>query len=209
MIKKILILIGLVSFQFSQSQSIYLNTGKNFTKFSTSKDIGDFNFLIKNSNLNSELGNSYEIGYIYNDDSTLKVSSGITYNQYNIVYSVANTATRYAWNTNYLGIQNSVRVKVFEVYDVFQIEAKLGLNTAYFISGSANALGVNYDLTSSEDFKKVIFQPLIGLTVSKPISDIGSLSLGYNFSMASSAKVTVGQFSYVNHNVQLGINLFL
>lgn len=209
MIKKILILIGLISFKYSQSQSIYLNTGKNYTKFSTTKDIGDFNFLIKNSNLNSELGNFYEIGYTYNDDSTLKVSSGLTYNQFNIIYSVANTATRYAWNTNYLGIQNSVRVKIFEVYDVFQVDAKLGLNTAYFISGNANARGVNYDLSNSEDFKKVIFQPIIGLTFSKPISNIGNLNLGYNFSMANSAKVSVGQYNYINHNVQLGINLFL
>lgn len=209
MIKKILILIGLISFKYSQSQSIYLNTGKNYTKFSTTKDIGDFNFLIKNSNLNSELGNFYEIGYTYNDDSTLKVSSGLTYNQFNIIYSVPNTATRYAWNTNYLGIQNSIRVKIFEVYDVFQVDAKLGLNTAYFISGNANALGVNYDLSNSEDFKKIIFQPNIGLTFSKSISDIGNLNLGYNFSIAPSAKVSVGQYNYINHNVQLGINLFL
>lgn len=200
----------LVLFLLVQSvfaQKVYVNTGKNYTNFYSSKSD---NPLLKASNKIYNPGNSYEIGMIFNKDS-LKVaySVGITFNEYNASYIIDGNAIRFDWQTQYVGIQNSLLYSIFpsgSKVNKLQIDTRLGINTALLTNGYENANGIHYQLADNEDYKKIILQPFVGLQISYPISNNCKLSTGYQLSIASLGKDTGNSFNYFNQTVNAGLS---
>lgn len=202
--KSILVFLLLVQTVFSQE--VYVSTGKNYTKYSTKSE----NPLLANSNSISNPGNSYEIGVNFNRNSpVITYSVGLIFNEFNTSYVISGTAIRYDWQTKYVGIQNSV---VFDLLksgtraNALQLNTKLGLNTSLFTYGYQNANGINFQLTSNNEFNKLILQPFAGLQLGYPISEYCNFHLGYQISTAAVGKDEGASYNYINQNVQAGLS---
>ncbi len=204
--KSLSILVLLLLAQNLFSQDVYVSAGKNYTTYSTKSE----NPLINNSNKVFNPGNSYEVGITFNrKSSVVAYSTGLTFNEYNTSYAISGTAIRYDWQTQYVGIQNSV---IFDLIqsgsreNALQLNAKLGLNSSLFVSGYQNANGINYHLTDNNEFKKIIVQPFVGLQLGYPISEYCKFNLGYHISIATIGKDAGASFNYLNQNVQAGLS---
>jgi hypothetical protein len=204
--KSLSILVFLLLVQTVFSQEVYVSSGKNYTTYSTKSE----NPLINSSNKVFNPGNSYEIGITFNRSSPIiAYSTGLTFNEYNTSYAISGAAIRYDWQTQYVGIQNSVSFDLLQSgsrANALQLNARLGLNSSFFVSGYQNANGINYNLTDNNEFKKIILQPFVGLQLGYPISDYCNFKLGYHVSIAAIGKDAGASFNYINQNVQAGIS---
>ena len=191
--KSILVFLLLVQTVFSQE--VYVSTGKNYTKYSTKSE----NPLLANSNSISNPGNSYEIGLNFNRNSpVITYSVGLIFNEFNTSYVISGTAIRYDWQTKYVGIQNSV---VFDLLKSGTRANALQLNYGY-----QNANGINFQLTSNNEFNKLILQPFAGLQLGYPISEYCNFHLGYQISTTAVGKDEGASYNYINQNVQAGLS---
>ena len=207
MIKSITTLVVVLFVQNLFAQDIYVTTGHNITSIYMSNSD---NPLLKTSNKISNPGNFYEVGMVFNENSPeVAYSVGLSYNEYNTSYYVSGTAIRYDWQTEYIGIQNSL------VYDLlnsdsrentFQINTKLGLNTAVYIKGYQNANGTHYTITNSPDFRRFILQPYGGLQLAFRVSNNCKFNAGYQLSIANIGKDQGGSFNYINQQLQVGFS---
>lgn len=214
--KFFILLIGFFLSQYIKAQELYFKTGKNYSRY-YSAIVDNQNYLIKNSNLVGDYGNSYEIGILFNQgDTAVDFALGLTYNEYNTTYAIANTATKYTWKTKYIGIAPQLNFRLYQsnnknwcYCDELQIYAKLGINTAAFVYGYENANGINYSLTSHPDYKNIILQPFAGVDLQYPLSDMSTLHLGYSYSIATIARDQGNSFNFMNDNIYMGINIKL
>jgi hypothetical protein len=201
------------------AQQLYFNSGKNYTSYYYSKEVSNPSYLITNSNLIADSGNSYELGILFNQgDTKVDYALGITYNEFNTTYAIDQTAIKYSWQTKYIGIAPRLNFRLYQSSNKnwcdcnngrLRVDAKLGVNTAAFVYGYENASGINYTLTTHPDYKKIIIQPFTGVDFSYPLSGMSSLHLGYAVSIAAIGRDQGNAFNFINHNFQLGFNLKL
>lgn len=180
MIKNYLLLIFLFSSGMIFSQELYFFSGKNYTNYV----YRDYNFQ-NNPNLQSGTGSFYEIGYskhILKDK--LRYSVGLALNDFNALGG--NSANSYRWDTQYLGVKGSLFYKLYSAKGLLKKNidffVKSGLNMSSIIYGKQESNGVYYDLIHQKEFRGINMGTSIGLMVKYPISTIGGLSLGYDFS---------------------------
>lgn len=196
------------------SQELYLNSGINFTKYTTPNSQNSVNDLLHSENRLYDDGKSYSVGLIFNKkDSKFSYSVGLNYNQYNLTYAFDKSDTRYSWQTHYIGIQNELLMNIYQsnknkVPGTLDLKARLGINTAAFVYGNVNGNLGNYSLTSNEDYKKIILQPLAGLTLGYRITELCVLNIGYSVSLNSVA-ANSQNINYFNSAVLAGVNLDL
>lgn len=206
------------------AQELYVSVGKNYTSYSNSNSNND---LLQSSNKLSDPGNSYELGVVFNKKKPkIAYSVGVTVNEFNASYALNASPVRFAWHTQYIGIQNSFLFELSKrenlneiknskssdnstLVNKFKVFAKLGLNTALLINGNLDASGVHYLLKNNPDYNDLIFQPFTGLQVMYPISQNCKFNAGYQISVATIGKEVGNTFNYINHSVQVGINLSL
>jgi hypothetical protein len=204
--KSLTLLVFLLLVQTVFTQELYLNTGKNFTSY-----IGSYkNPLLDSSNKIYNSGNSYEVGMLFNKNhSAISYAVGINLNEYNLSYAIPSTSVRYDWQTQYVGIQNSL------VYDILnsgsrdnavKIYTKLGLNSSFLVNGYQNANGIHYQIKDNEDYKKFIFQPFLGVQVVYSVSDECNINAGYQASIVNIGKDIGNTFNYFNQQIQFGIS---
>jgi len=200
MIKNTLLLFVALTVQQIHSQQIYLYAGKNFTTYDYTNSLGQ-----SNSNVKSDTGNYYEIGYEHDFNEKISYMVGLTWNQFNA--DGGNGFSIYSWKTNYLGIQNSISYSIIKTRDELELTVKAGLNTSTIIQGQQELNGVFYDLKNHEEFKGLVLQPLIGLNLEYVITDYFSLSLGYNLSKAFNiSNSTNEKLSFNNNQIQFGLH---
>jgi hypothetical protein len=194
-----LLLIGcILCFQLGYSQEIYLHIGKNFTTFDYKNSDGN-----SNSNIKSSSGNAYELGYDHGFKDKFTYSGSLTWNQYNALG--ANGVSLYSWNTNYLGIQNTISYTVLKSRNEIEVKLKAGFNTSTIVNGQQLLNNHYYDLSKYEEFKGIVIQPLIGMQLKYLVTDYMSLSLNYNFSK-SLPKSGTESLSFGTNQVQLGLH---
>jgi hypothetical protein len=93
--KLLLLALVVLSIEHIHSQEIYLQTGKNFTKYDYKSDTGS------SPNLQSGSGNFYEIGYVMTlNNEKLKYAVGLSLNEFNALGGDA--ISSYSWNTQYM-----------------------------------------------------------------------------------------------------------
>ena len=195
---KLFTIFSVLCFQFGFSQEIYLKTGKNFTSY----DYKD-STVKTNSDIKSISGSTYELGYQYGINDRVFYSGSLTWNQYNAKGS--NGVSLYAWNTNYVGIQNAISYTVLKTRNELEIKFKAGINTSLIINGEQLLNNRYYDLTQYDEFKGLIIQPLIGMQVKYLVTDYISLSLNYMLSK-SLPKTGTESLSFGTNQMQLGLH---
>ena len=201
MIKKHLLILLLFSGCFLQAQEMFFTAGKNFTKYDYKNSLG-----VSNPNLRSGDGSFYQLGMGFNlgsDEFNYAVS--LVYNQLNAVGG--SSVSNYAWNTNYLGIQNELNYILFQDYDSFKVKSKLGFATSTIIKGEQFINNVVYDISNQEEFKGILIQPNIGIDFHYSIDRALEISVGYEYSKAFNVSNTSAEkLSFTNNQIHLGLH---
>jgi opacity protein-like surface antigen len=198
---KIIIIIALLSFSKSFSQEFFLTMGKNYSSFEFTSSNADSNLSYR-----TELGEAYAVGYELDfNKSSFAYQISLTYNQFNA--SASNGATNYAWNTSYLGLQNTISYSLTNLNEDIQLFFNAGLNTTTILRGDQFVNTFYYDLKKQEEFSGIILQPLIGLNMKYAVSDNLKLSLGYHFSKSFNVtNSTDEKLSFLNNQIKLGLH---
>jgi hypothetical protein len=179
MIKNYFLLIFLfVSCQLF-SQEIYLNIGKNFTKY----DYRNLNGK-SNPNVQAGTGNFYEVGLakpLVNKHFVYLL--GLSLNEYNAIGG--NSANSYRWDTKYLGLKGGVSYSFFpnasNVGKNLNFSINGGLKGESIIYGKQEINRVYYDLVHNKEFSGLILVPSIGFELKYFIGSFGFLSLSYDY----------------------------
>lgn len=198
--RKLLMLAAIVlSFQDIHSQEIYLQTGKNFTKY-------DYKSGNNTSpSLQSGSGNFYEIGYIMTlNNEKLKYAIGLSLNEYNAIGGDINSS--YSWDTQYMGIQNTFSF-AFVSTGGFEASANGGLGISTLIYGKQNLNGQYLDLASQKEFSGLWIAPNLGLKASYNVDNDIYLSIGYAYSKSFNvSNSTDEKLSFNNSQIQFGVH---
>ena len=198
---KKLLLIALIalSFQHIQAQEIYLQTGKNYTKYDSKSDTSS------SPSLQSGSGNFYEIGYVMTlNNEKLKYAVGLSLNEYNAIGGDINSS--YSWNTQYLGVQNTFSI-AFVKKRGFEASANVGLGISTLIYGKQNLNGQYLDLSSQKEFSGIWIAPNLGLKASYNVDNDIYLSLGYSYSKSFNlSNSTDEKLSFNNSQIQFGVH---
>jgi hypothetical protein len=198
--RKLLLLAAIVlSFQDIHSQEIYLQTGKNFTKYDY-KSGND-----SSPSLQSGSGNFYEIGYIMTlNNENLKYAIGLSLNEYNALGGDINSS--YSWDTQYMGIENTFSI-AFLNKGGFQASVNGGLGITTLIYGKQNLNGQYLDLSSQKEFSGLWIAPRLGLTASYNVDNDIYLSFGYAYSKSFNvSNSTEEKLSFNNGQIQFGVH---
>ena len=205
MIKKYLFLILLSSSCFVNAQELFFTTGKNFTTYNYKNALG-----MSNPNLRSGDGSFYEVGLDFNlnkfnSSDNLSYSVSVVYNQFN---AVGGTITsNYAWNTNYLGIQNALNYTLFQNADAFKVKTKLGVATSTIIKGEQYINNVVYNITKHEEFSGITIQPNIGVDFQYAINRNIEISTGYEISKVFNvSNSSAEELSFTNNQIHFGLH---
>lgn len=193
---KLLLFSCIVWFQLGLSQEIYFHFGNNFTTYDYKNSLGN-----SNGNIKSSSGSAYELGYNHSFKDKFTYSGSLVWDQYNAKGS--NGVSLYAWNTNYLGIQNAISYAVLKTRSELEINLKAGVTTSFIANGQQLLNNRHYDLTQYEEFKGIVIQPLIGMQVKYLVNDYFGVSLNYIFSK-SLPKSGLESLSFNTNQVQLG-----
>lgn len=158
-----------------EPKTIYFNTGKNFTRFSSNDGDGNrFPITLSGRGSSFEIGVKGETKYKY-----LFYSVGLTYNEFNAL--AATSEGRYAWNTSYLGIQNTVDYRLFESYSLL-VTARGGLNLMTILYGKQEIDNAVVSLKKNREFSGLVFQPSLGFHAQYSLSKAAFIQMGINFS---------------------------
>lgn len=208
MIKKWLLILLTFSSCYMQAQELFFTTGKNFTIYNYKNSLG-----ISNPNLRSGNGSFYEVGMDFNfnkfnSSDNLSYSVSVVYNQFN---AVGGTSTvNYAWNTNYLGIQNALNYTLFQNADAFKVKTKLGFATSTIIKGEQHINNVVFDITKHEEFSGITIQPNIGVDFQYVINRNLKISSGYEFSKVFNiSNSSAEDLSFTNNQIHLGLQFLI
>ena len=129
---------------------------------------------------------------------------GLSLNEYNALGG--NTVNSYSWNTQYLGVKNSVSYSLFD-RNSFDISLSGGLTLATLIYGKQEINGTFLDLMSQKEFSGLIVQPFLGFQTKYNILQDGYLSFGYNFSKSFNVTNNTNEkLSFNNSQLQFGIH---
>ena len=164
----------------ANAQGYYFNLGQNFTTYDYKNSSGQ-----RNSNIKSDNGLMVDFGYqwIVSNDRKWQYKAGLSYQQFNA--TGRNVAFAYSWNSNYLGIQNSIS---YEIYTTYGKEVTVKINSGFtgttIINGEQTIDNTSYDLTRQEEYKGLFLQPHIGLENDYYINESIRLGIGYRFSKA-------------------------
>ncbi len=183
------------------SQEVYLSVGRNSTAYDYKNSSGE-----SIDGLKTGVGLSLTAGvlYYFDDEAIFHYQGGVTLNQFNA--SAIISERRYSWNTNYLGLQNLVGIRLFETHSTFSTQVNLGANISHIISGKQFSDDQSFDIKSNPEFKGVFIQPLAGLILTYEISDFVYITGGYNYSFAFNTSSSDEKLSFTNNQLQVGFH---
>lgn len=195
------IILVIVSCQL-YSQEIFLNTGKNFTKYNYTNGSEEADPVLQ-----SGTGNFYEIGFskLFPNNQSF-YSLGLALNEYNALGG--NLANSYSWDTKYLGIKAGLGFSFFPVddYNNLNFVLQAGFLGQSIIYGKQNIDDVHYDLVRQKEFSGIVVEPSIGFSAKYRINSFGFLSVGYNFGQTLNiSNTTKEKVSFMTHQIQLGV----
>lgn len=203
MIKNYLLCVVLIASCQLFSQEIYLNTGKNFTKYNYTSGFGQ-----SDPDLQSGTGNFYEIGFSKPLLNThMLYSYGLSLNEYNALGG--NVANSYSWETKYLGVKAGLAFSLFPMDDFHKLNFLLqaGILGETIIYGKQKIDGAYYDLVHQKEFSGLVVEPSIGFQVKYHVPTVGFLSIGYNYGQTLNlSNSTTEKTSFMTHQLQLGVH---
>ena len=204
---KLLFMMAMFISHFATSQEFFFKAGRNFTDYNYKNSLGK-----SVSGLEGDSGSNYEFGvefFLDDADSSLEskfsYSASLVLNQFNA--KGGNVNNTYAWNTNYIGIQNMGYASVLTSPDgIYNLKLKAGFNTSTILSGQQYINNVVYDLKKYQEFKGIFLQPEIGMDFRLELSRDLGINIGYLFSKAFNvSNKSSEKLGFTNNQLQLGL----
>ncbi len=192
----------LLGISMANAQEMYIKTGKNYTTFNYKSDAANAPALLAGS------GDFYELGYVMTlNNEKLKYAIGLALNEHNAMGG--DVANSYAWNTQYLGIQNTFSI-AFVNTKGFEASANGGLGFSSLIYGKQDINGYYMDLASQKEFSGFWLAPKLGLQAAYHLDNDLYLSLGYayekSFNLSNSSPE---KLDFTTNQLQFGLHLKL
>ena len=192
----------LLGFSMAYAQEMYLKTGKNYTTYNYKSDTGNAPSLLAGS------GEFYELGYVMTlNNEKLKYAVGLALNEHNAMGGDA--ANSYAWNTQYLGVQNTFSI-AFVNTNGFEVAANGGLGLSSLIYGKQDINGYYINLTSQKEFSGLWVAPKLGLQAAYQIDNDLYLSIGYAYQKSYNlTNSSPEKLDFTTNQLQFGLHLKL
>jgi hypothetical protein len=192
----------LLGISMANAQEMYLKTGKNYTTYNYKSDTGNALALLAGS------GDFYELGYVMTlNNEKLKYAIGLALNEHNAMGG--DMANSYAWNTQYLGLQNTFSI-AFVNNNGFEVSANGGLGLATLIYGKQDINGYYVDLASQKEFSGFWVSPKLGLQAAYHLDNDLFLSLGYAFEKSFNLTNSSSEkLDFTTNQIQFGLHIKL
>lgn len=184
-------------------KSIFIKTGKNLTNYSYTNEFGS-----TASNLSSEFGNSYSMGYSKQlkyklNKFPIVYDSEFSFDEFNA--SVYNKNLLVHWKTLYVGFDNSLLLQVLNSKKI-KLDLKLGTTISKMIHGKQELGSEIFDLKKTNSFKGIFIGGVAGLQVKYFASDYGGFSLGYDYIYSFNPTLNGSEkFSISTNRICLGV----
>ena len=202
MVKKLLVCFLFVFQLVLSAQTVYVKAGKNYTDFKYIKSDGTQSLGIQKG-----VGDSFELGYnytLFDYESPMSYEFGVTLNEYNAFVGLESKYI--TWDTYYVGTTGSFLYS-FVNQERYSIGMRLGASASKIVYGKEEIDGIFYDIKSSDDFKRILFQYVIGVDAKYDVTDQISIGLGYSIiNSLNSSKSSTNKF-FINTN-QINVGLY-
>lgn len=182
--KKITLILLLLTATISFAQQLYIEGGKISTSFDykNSQDI-------ELENLQATTHSFMAIGYrnhLFTENLHLNV--GFNYTEYGALGSEDTVGNFMEWNVNYAGLNVGLDYTLFHIKKV-SVYVKGGMSAAFFVEGSQTLNTSIINLKNNDDFDTTLVAMQVGAGFSHPISENLSVYVQYlygkSFDMAS------------------------
>jgi hypothetical protein len=186
----------------SYAQTVYFKTGINNTAYDFKDQNGE-----KVSGLVPGVGSSFEMGIgLPLAEEWFKYELGLSLDSYNATGGDLNN--NYSWNTNYGGVKNTITF--FPTSGEFNLGILAVAGASTIFNGSQVINNSRYELRNNPEFKGLLLQAGLGLSLSYNIFNQGFLSLQYDYSKSFRVgEQTDEKLSYLNNRILFGIHFQL
>ncbi|WP_345169802.1 hypothetical protein [Algibacter aquimarinus] len=191
----------------SVSQQLYMEIGSNVSEFDYRNSQGN-----PLNNLLSQSKSYFGMGYrkVINNEKTLFLSLGATYNSYGAIGSESSVDNYFEWDISYLGLKAGLGLKMFELTDL-SFYAKVSVASEFLIRGNQTINNDVFNLVGEEEFNNNIFFVRGGISMQYPISNSTAISANYTYgrSVLINSGVSAEKLNLVAHQFGIGfiINL--
>lgn len=178
MIKNYTILTVVLLINFSCfSQQLYFELGTTISSFDYENSQGR-----PLDNLLSKSRSYYGMGYrqVVNDNKTLFLSLGASYNNYGAIGSESSVDNYFEWDVSYLGLKAGLGIKMFELRDLIFL-ANVSIATEFLIRGNQTINNDVFNLVGEEEFNNNILFFRGGVEMQYPISRSTAIFVGYTY----------------------------
>jgi len=200
--KKLMLLVFLLVSMQGKAQDFFFKTGVNHTTYKFKDAAG-----IPMDELLPGVGSSYQAGFglpLY--DYWLRYEVGVTVDSYNA--SGGDAGNAYGWNSTFGGLRNSVGFFPLDGDLTLGIVGNFGISR--IISGAQTINDAQYSLQDHPEFRGVMMQPGLGLSVSYNILNNGYLTFDYDYSKTLRIKNNLPEkLSFNTHRILFGVHFHL
>lgn len=133
-------------------------------------------------NLLSKSKSYFGMGYrqTINDNRTLFVSLGASYNNYGAIGSESRVDNYFEWDVSYLGLKAGLGIKMFELRDLTFL-ANVSVASEFLIRGNQTINNDVFNLVGEEEFNNNILFFRAGVEMQYPISRSTAIFVGYTY----------------------------
>mgnify|MGYP001819527447 CR=1 FL=1 len=175
--KKLLIyLIFFISIS-SYSQQLYMEYGSTVSYFDYKNSQGQ-----PLDNLLSKSKSYFGMGYrhVINNQKTLFLNGGISYNNYGAIGSENSVDNFFEWDVSYLGVKAGLDIRLFKLRDL-SFFAKGSIASEFLVRGNQTINNKVFNLVGEEEFNNNILFLRAGVGLQYPISNSTAIYAGYSF----------------------------
>lgn len=189
--------------EVNSQSSFFIKTGKNLTNYTYTNALGG-----KASNLSSEFGNSYSIGFSkqfknHLNNFPLMFDSEISFDENNA--SVFNKTLLTHWTTLYVGVNNSFLFQVLNSKKL-KLGIRAGIDISTIVYGRQELGGEVFDLKKTNSFKGIFIGGFSGLQLKYFASEFGGFSFGYDHISSFNPNLNGSEkFSMSTNRMYLGV----
>lgn len=191
----------LVSLQYIEAQTVFIKSGRNLNNYKFSSSGNEV------ANLQNEIGQSYEFGYIGKIPEKKRFYYGysIGLEEYNASGSYA--SNNLVWETSYANFKGLGYYRLLKI-ERHLLSIKGGLGLATLIHGRQQINGGRYDLLKEKEFKGLFLNTQLGLSYSFSINNNIQVLADYDYGKQYRLANNNGQkLSFNNHSLSLGFSI--
>lgn len=198
--KKITVILMLLTATISSAQQLYVEGGKSLTSFDYKNSQG--NSL---DNLQATTHSFMAIGYRNQlFTKNLDLSLGANYASYGTIGSDDAVGNFMEWDVNYAGLNVGLDYNLFNIKKA-SVYVKGAMSAAFFVQGTQTLNNSVIDLKNNDDFDTTLVTMQIGAGFSHPISENLSFYVQYLYGKSLDMASGDAELKIGSNNVSFGL----